>query len=128
EKKLSKLSVEELQALYTEVVGRSSGSSDRRYVELTDMMSYSLPAARSPRESAKFAPHIHEPADGRMTLRFPRADACMPTSASAGSRRSEVERSGPRAMRLPELQQKYVEVVGEPTRSPNKALLVRKIL
>lgn len=32
EKKLSKLSVEELQMLYTEVVGRSSGSSDRRYL------------------------------------------------------------------------------------------------
>jgi len=32
EKRLSKLSVEELQALYTEVVGRSSGSSDRRYL------------------------------------------------------------------------------------------------
>lgn len=32
ERKLSKLSVEELQALYTEVVGRSSGSSDRRYL------------------------------------------------------------------------------------------------
>lgn len=32
------------------------------------------------------------------------------------------------AMRLPELQQRYVEVVGEPTRCPNKAWLVRKIL
>ena len=32
------------------------------------------------------------------------------------------------AMRLPELQQKYVEVVGEPTRCPNKAWLVRKIM
>jgi hypothetical protein len=32
EPKLTKLSVEELQALYTEVVGRSSGSSDRRYL------------------------------------------------------------------------------------------------
>lgn len=32
ERKLSKLSVEELQALYTEVVGRDTGSSDRRYL------------------------------------------------------------------------------------------------
>ena len=32
EKKLSKLSVEELQSLYTEVVGRDTGSSDRRYL------------------------------------------------------------------------------------------------
>lgn len=31
-------------------------------------------------------------------------------------------------MRLPELQQRYVDVVGEPTRCPNKAWLVRKIL
>ena len=31
EPKLTKLSVEELQALYTEVVGRDTGSSDRRY-------------------------------------------------------------------------------------------------
>ena len=32
EKKLSKLSVEELQELYTEVVGRGTSSSDRRYL------------------------------------------------------------------------------------------------
>jgi hypothetical protein len=32
ERKLSKLSVEELQGLYTEVLGRRSGSSDRRYL------------------------------------------------------------------------------------------------
>ena len=32
EPKLSKLSVEELQALYTKVVGRDTGSSDRRYL------------------------------------------------------------------------------------------------
>lgn len=32
------------------------------------------------------------------------------------------------ALRLPELQAKYVEIVGEPTRCPNKAWLVRKIL
>lgn len=33
-----------------------------------------------------------------------------------------------KALRLPELQAKYVEIVGEPTRVPNKAWLVRKIL
>jgi hypothetical protein len=33
-----------------------------------------------------------------------------------------------KALRLPELQAKYAEIVGEPTRSPNKAWLVRKIL
>lgn len=32
------------------------------------------------------------------------------------------------ALRLPELQQKYAEVVGKPTRCPNKAWLMRKIL
>jgi hypothetical protein len=32
EKKLSKLSVDELQALYIEVVGRDTGSGDRRYL------------------------------------------------------------------------------------------------
>jgi len=32
ERKLTKLSVEELQQLYTEVVGRDTGSSDRRYL------------------------------------------------------------------------------------------------
>ena len=32
EPKLTKLSVEELQQLYTEVVGRDTGSSDRRYL------------------------------------------------------------------------------------------------
>ncbi|MBK8009776.1 MAG: ribbon-helix-helix protein, CopG family [Deltaproteobacteria bacterium] len=33
-----------------------------------------------------------------------------------------------KALRLPELQEKYAEIVGEPTRSPNKVWLVRKIL
>jgi len=33
-----------------------------------------------------------------------------------------------KALRLPELQAKYAEIVGEPTRTPNKAWLVRKIL
>lgn len=32
------------------------------------------------------------------------------------------------ALRLPELQAKYTEIVGEPTRTPNKTWLVRKIL
>jgi len=33
-----------------------------------------------------------------------------------------------KALRLPELQAKFAEIVGEPTRTPNKAWLVRKIL
>jgi len=33
-----------------------------------------------------------------------------------------------KTLRLPELQAKYAEIVGEPTRTPNKAWLVRKIL
>ena len=33
-----------------------------------------------------------------------------------------------KGLRLPELQAKYAEIVGEPTRTPNKAWLVRKIL
>ena len=33
-----------------------------------------------------------------------------------------------KALRLPELQAKYAEIIGEPTRTPNKAWLVRKIL
>ena len=33
-----------------------------------------------------------------------------------------------KALRLPELQAKYAEIVGEPTRTPNKAWLLRKIL
>jgi hypothetical protein len=33
-----------------------------------------------------------------------------------------------KVLRLPELQAKYAEIVGEPTRTPNKAWLVRKIL
>jgi hypothetical protein len=32
EPKLTKLSVEKLQALYTEIIGRDTGSSDRRYL------------------------------------------------------------------------------------------------
>ncbi len=41
---------------------------------------------------------------------------------------SKLNESDLGAMRLPELQQRYVEVVGEPTRCPSKAWLVRKIL
>lgn len=33
-----------------------------------------------------------------------------------------------KALRLPELQAKYTKIVGEPTRTPNKAWLIRKIL
>lgn len=33
-----------------------------------------------------------------------------------------------KSLRLPELQAKYAEIVGEPTRAPNKAWLIRKIL
>jgi hypothetical protein len=33
-----------------------------------------------------------------------------------------------KALRLPELQAKYAEIVGEPTRAPNKAWLIREIL
>jgi len=33
-----------------------------------------------------------------------------------------------KALRLPELHAKYAEIVGEPTRTPNKAWLVRRIL
>jgi hypothetical protein len=45
ETRLSKLSVPELQALYLEVVGRPTGSSHKRYVELADMWSYAVLAA-----------------------------------------------------------------------------------
>ncbi len=89
--RFASMTIEELQTKYLEVVGRSTGSDDRRYVELTDMGSCKVAAACSPWESAQFAPHIQELADGRMTLRFPRADACMPTSTGSG--RSEGERA-----------------------------------
>src|SRR5690606_1808577 len=58
--RFASMTVEELQTKYLEVVGRSTGSDDRRYVELTDMGSCGLAASCSPREVAKFAPHIHE--------------------------------------------------------------------
>ena len=89
--RFASMTVEELQTKYLEVVGRSTGSDDRRYVELTDMGSCGLAASCSPREVAKFAPHIHEPTGGRMTLRFPNPNACMATSAGSG--RLEGERA-----------------------------------
>jgi hypothetical protein len=44
ETKLTKLSVPELQVLYLEAVGRSTGSSHKRYVEPADMWSCADPA------------------------------------------------------------------------------------
>lgn len=40
----------------------------------------------------------------------------------------EMSEKSLKALRLPELQAKYAEIVGEPTRTPNKAWLIRKIL
>lgn len=54
EKKLSKLSVEELQALYSEVVGRDTGSSDRRYLiwKIREARKGRIPIGRVRRRSA----------------------------------------------------------------------------
>lgn len=38
----------------------------------------------------------------------------------------EMSEKSLKALRLPELQAKYAEIVGEPTRTPNKAWLIRR--
>ncbi|MBK8009777.1 MAG: hypothetical protein IPK13_00355 [Deltaproteobacteria bacterium] len=91
EPKLSKLTVEELQQLYTEVVGRDTGSSDKRYVELANMCSRRPASSVLPRRTPRATPHNRAAFGGRMTLRSPRREACMATSA--GLWRSQGERA-----------------------------------
>jgi hypothetical protein len=85
------MTIEELQTKYLDVVGRSTGSDDRRYVELGDMWS-SAPARRVlPRRAREATPHNRAAFSGGMTLRFPRPEACMATGAA--SWRSQGERA-----------------------------------
>lgn len=53
--RFASLTIEELQTKYLEVVGRSTGSDDRRYVELRDMWSRGHPARVNPQKLPSFA-------------------------------------------------------------------------
>jgi hypothetical protein len=85
------MTVEQLQALYLATVGRSSGSTDRRYVEPADMWSCGSARRVFPRRASRSTPHNFVAFSGGMTLRFPHPEACMATSA--GSWRSQGERA-----------------------------------
>ena len=53
--RFASMTIEELQTKYLEVVGRSTGSDDRRYVELRDMWSRGHPARVNPQKLPSFA-------------------------------------------------------------------------
>jgi hypothetical protein len=56
--KLTKLDVPTLQARYLEVVGRSTGSDNKAYVERADMLSCDAGEPGKPQRAARSAPHI----------------------------------------------------------------------
>jgi len=85
------MTIEELQTKYLEVVGRATGSDDRRYVELGDMWSWAPARRVLPRRAREATPHNRAAFSGGMTLRFPRPEACMATGAA--SWRSQGERA-----------------------------------
>lgn len=89
--RFASMTVEELQTKYLEVVGRSTGSDDRRYVELTDMGSRRVPRRVLPRRAPRTTPHNSAAFSDGMILRFPRTEACMATGAA--SWRSQGERA-----------------------------------
>ncbi len=89
--RFASMTVEELQTKYLEVVGRSTGSDDRRYVELGDMWSWAPARRVLPRRAREATPHNRAAFSGGMTLRFPRPEACMATGAA--SWRSQGERA-----------------------------------
>jgi hypothetical protein len=89
--RFTSMSIEELQAKYLEAVGRATGSNDRRYVELANMWSRGSARRVLPRRASRSTPHNRVAFSGGMTLRFPRSEACMATSA--GSWRSQGERA-----------------------------------
>lgn len=89
--RLQDLDVEQLRARYLDVVGRGTGSDDRRYVELGDMWSWAPARRVLPRRAREATPHNRAAFSGGMTLRFPRPEACMATGAA--SWRSQGERA-----------------------------------
>ena len=89
--RFSSMTIEELQTKYLEVVGRSTGSDDRRYVEPADMWSRGSARRVFPRRASRSTPHNRVAFSGGMTLRFPRPEACMATGA--GLWRSQGERA-----------------------------------
>ena len=89
--RFASMTIEELQTKYLEVVGRATGSDDRRYVELTDMGSRRVPRRVLPRRAPRTTPHNSAAFSDGMILRFPRTEACMATGAA--SWRSQGERA-----------------------------------
>ena len=89
--RFASMTIEELQTKYLEVVGRSTGSDDRRYVEPANMGSRAPAGRVLPRRTRRRTPHNRVAFSSGMTLRFPRPEACMATGAA--SWRSQGERT-----------------------------------
>lgn len=85
--KLTKMSVEALQARYAEVVGRPTGSTNASYVEPADMWSCGAGRPGRTRRAAPTTPHIGGLVGGararcparRTSLSFSPHNACMPS-------------------------------------------------
>ena len=56
--RFASMTIEELQTKYLEVVGRSTGSDDRRYVDHADMLSCGTDGPEIPERKVHSAPHI----------------------------------------------------------------------
>jgi hypothetical protein len=85
--KLTKLSVEALRAMYVDVVGRDTGSTNSSYVEPADMWSCGAGRPGRTRRAAPTTPHIGGLVGGararcparRTSLSFSPHNACMPS-------------------------------------------------
>lgn len=88
---LAALGLPALWERFKEATGETTKSPNKNYAECTAMRSW-WPARRvPPRKRPRATPHIPHALGGGTTLRFPRQEACMATSA--GSWRSQGERA-----------------------------------
>jgi len=132
--RLVSMTVDELQMKYFEVVGRPTASEDKAYVEPANMGSREHGVHVLPGTSVEGAPHIPD-AIAPNGVEFSEIGSVygderpgVALARRATMTMTDLNKETLEALRLPELQEKYAAVVGETTRCPNKAWLVRKVL
>lgn len=108
--KLGKMKVNQLQAMFAEVVGETTRSPNRVY--LIKRIKEALAANDAPSTRAHAGKKI-----GAESAQKPKDTSNMATTAAAQLSKLDV----------PTLQSRYLEIVGRPTGSTNRAYLVWKI-